>query len=108
MHEVLVNRLGGLSLPRKSVVRLTDRADMTLDVYRGRKTTIQQQQQQQQRFVFSQAMDSETTTFQFVGNFIRKEVDSVPVACKDERLAAGLKLQAPPRQGIARPVNVRR
>ena len=44
MHEVLVNHLGGLSLPRKSVVRLTDRPDMTLDVYRGRKTTIQQQQ----------------------------------------------------------------
>ena len=42
MHEVLVNRLGGLSLPRKSVVRLTDRPDMTLDVYCGRKTTIQQ------------------------------------------------------------------
>ena len=42
MHEVLVNRLGGLSLPRKSVVRLTDRHNMTLDVYRGRKTTIQQ------------------------------------------------------------------
>ena len=41
MHEVLVNRLGGLSLPRKSVVRLTDRPDMTLDVYRGHKTTIQ-------------------------------------------------------------------
>ena len=38
VHEVLVNRLGGLSLPRKSVVRLTDRPDMTLDVYRGRKT----------------------------------------------------------------------
>ena len=36
MHEVLVNRLGGLSLPRKSVVRLTNRPDMTLDVYRGR------------------------------------------------------------------------
>ena len=45
MHEVLVNRLGGLSLPRKSVVRLTDRPDMTLDVYRGRKTTMQQQGQ---------------------------------------------------------------
>ena len=45
VHEVLVNRLGGLSLPRKTVVRLTDRPDMTLDVYRGRKTTIQQQQQ---------------------------------------------------------------
>ena len=39
MHEVLVNRLGGLSLPRKSVVRLTDRPNITLDVYRGRKTT---------------------------------------------------------------------
>ena len=41
MHEVLVNCLGGLSLLRKSVVRLTDRPNMTLDVYRGRKTTIQ-------------------------------------------------------------------
>ena len=45
VHEVLVNRLRGLSLPGKSVVRLTDRFDMTLDVYRGRKTTMQQQQQ---------------------------------------------------------------
>ena len=45
VHEVLVNRFGGLSLPRKSVVRLTDRPDMTLDVCRGRKTTMQQQQQ---------------------------------------------------------------
>ena len=44
MHEVLVNRLGGLSLPRKSVVRLTDRPGMTLDVYRGRKTTTNKQQ----------------------------------------------------------------
>ena len=34
VHEVLVNRLGGLSLSRKSVVRLTDRPDMTVDVYR--------------------------------------------------------------------------
>ena len=42
MHEVLVNRLGGLSLPRKNVVRLTDRPDMTLDVYHGRKTINQQ------------------------------------------------------------------
>ena len=33
MHEVLINRLGGLSLPRKSVVRLTVRPDMNLDVY---------------------------------------------------------------------------
>ena len=43
MHEVLVNHLGGLSLPRKSVVMLTDCPDMTIDVYRGGKTTIQQQ-----------------------------------------------------------------
>ena len=52
MHEVLVNRLGGLSLPRKSVVRLTDRPDMTVDVYCGRKTTMQQQQQQSSEPVF--------------------------------------------------------
>ena len=43
VHKVLVNRSGGLSLPRKSVVRLTDHPDMTLDVYPGRKTTTQQQ-----------------------------------------------------------------
>ena len=42
MREVLVNRLGGLSLPRKSVVGLTDSPDMILDVYRGRKSTTQQ------------------------------------------------------------------
>ena len=39
MHEVLVNRLGGLSLPRKSVARLTDCPDMTLAIYGGRKIT---------------------------------------------------------------------
>ena len=50
MHEVLVNRLGGLSLRRKSVVRLTDRPDMTIDVYRGRKTTMQQQQRLSMKF----------------------------------------------------------
>ena len=45
VQEVLVYRLGGLRLlPRKCVVRLTNRPDMTLDVYRGRKTTAQQQQ----------------------------------------------------------------
>ena len=45
VHEVLVNRLGGLNLPRKSGVRLSDRPNMNLDVYRGRKATQQQQQQ---------------------------------------------------------------
>ena len=43
VHEVLVKRLG-LSLPRKSVVRLTDRPEMTLDIFRWRKTTTRQQQ----------------------------------------------------------------
>ena len=38
VHRVLVNHLG-LSLPRKSVARLTDHPYMTLDVYRGHKTT---------------------------------------------------------------------
>ena len=41
MHEVLVNRLGGLSLPRKIVVRLIECPDKTVAVYRGCKT-IQQ------------------------------------------------------------------
>ena len=35
VHWVLVNSLIGLSLPRKSVVRLTDRPNMTLAVDRG-------------------------------------------------------------------------
>ena len=39
VHEVLVNCLGGLSLPRKSVGRLTDHPDLALDVYCGCKTT---------------------------------------------------------------------
>ena len=43
MHEILVNSLGGLSLPRKSVVRLTGCPNMTLAVYSRRKTTTQQQ-----------------------------------------------------------------
>ena len=36
VHWVLVNHLGGLSLPRKSVVRLTDSPAMTIAVYCGR------------------------------------------------------------------------
>ena len=44
MHKVLVNPLGALSLPRKSVIRLTDHPDMAFDVYNGDKTTTQQQQ----------------------------------------------------------------
>ena len=42
--EVLVNWIAGLSLSRKSVVRSTDHPDMTINVYRGHKTTQQQQQ----------------------------------------------------------------
>ena len=41
---ILVNRLGGPSLPRKSLVTLTDRPNMTSSaVYHGRKTTTTQQ-----------------------------------------------------------------
>ena len=71
MHEVLVNRLGGLSLPRKSVVRLTDRPDRTLDVYRGRKTTPQQQY-----FLFSITKQSKTESRMgccYEGNHIDRE-----------------------------------
>ena len=39
MHEVLGNHLGGLSLPRKSVVRLTDHPDVTLALYCGCNNT---------------------------------------------------------------------
>ena len=39
VHEVLVNRLGSLSLPRKSVVRLNDRPDMTTNVNNNTTTT---------------------------------------------------------------------
>ena len=42
VQEILVYHFGGLSLPRKSVLRLTDRSDMIMDVDRGSKTTNQQ------------------------------------------------------------------
>ena len=45
MHEVLVNRVGGLSLLRKSVVRLTDRPDMTLAVNVKQQHNTQQQEE---------------------------------------------------------------
>ena len=45
MHKVLVKHLGGLRLPRKSVVRLTDSPNMTKAVYCGSKSTTTQQQQ---------------------------------------------------------------
>ena len=68
MHEVLVNRLGGLSLPRKSVVRLTDRPEMTLDVYRGRKTTIQQQQQHRD-------LEAQASTYMLLFNIFSSELN---------------------------------
>ena len=51
MHKVLVNRLGGLSLTRKSVVRLTDRSDMASDVYRGRKTKKKKKKKKKQELL---------------------------------------------------------
>ena len=43
VHLVLVNCLGGLCLPRNSVVRLNDLPDMTIDVYHGLKKIKQEQ-----------------------------------------------------------------
>ena len=74
MHEVLVNRLGGLSLPRKSVVRLTDRPDMTLDVYRGRKTTKQQQQQHWRRHLTSRILLSASVYSQSPSKIASKDI----------------------------------
>ena len=41
VHLVVVNSLGGLRLPRNSVVRLTDRPEMTITVYLGRRAKTQ-------------------------------------------------------------------
>ena len=66
----MVNRSGGQSLPRKSVVRLTDRPDMTLDVYSGRKTTIQQQQQPNEAYILKLTdLDGCSTDVKFLGHF---------------------------------------
>ena len=61
MHEVLVNRLAGLSLPRKSVVRLTDRPDMTLDVYRGLQINKSNQQPISSDLIFLLCLVSQLT-----------------------------------------------
>ena len=42
MHEVLVDRLGGLSLPGRGVVGLADRPGVALGVCRGRGAAVQQ------------------------------------------------------------------
>ena len=51
MHLVLVNHLGGLSLPRNSVVKLTNAPDMIIVVYLGRLARTQQQQPTLVRFI---------------------------------------------------------
>ena len=71
MHEVLVHRLGGLGLSRKSVVRLTDRPDMTLDVYRGRKTTIRR-------------LRRDLTGFSCIYSHVRSEVSRCWGVCMGE------------------------
>ena len=48
------------------MVRLTDRPDMILDVYRGRKTTTQQPQQQRKRIVDTDVVNDVTDTRQGV------------------------------------------
>ena len=40
MHLALVNRLGGLSLSRNSVVKLTDRPNMTIAAYNNNITPL--------------------------------------------------------------------
>ena len=78
MHEVLVNRLGGLSLPRKSLVRLTDRPDMTLDVYRGRKTTIQYKQCEMEHMsaIFAQILTGPLASLEETWQHVHKTLKS--------------------------------
>ena len=68
MHEVLVNRLGGLSLPRKSVVKLTDRLDMIVDDYCGRnkKKTLQCLKSKWFRMVSVQILLEQTLCFMHI------------------------------------------
>ena len=77
MHEVLVNRLGGLSLPRKSVVRLTDRPDMTLDVYRGRKTTQIKCENEAQQYTENQGGMSKRPAVMFVDYYYKVETPTL-------------------------------
>ena len=77
MHEVLVNRLGGLSLLRKSVVRLTDCPDMTIDVYRGRKTTTQQQCIIICQFLKWQYVERLKSVFRFINCTFYKENEQI-------------------------------
>ena len=84
VHEVLVNRLGGLSLPRKSVVRLTDRPDMTLDVYRGRKTTIQPTKQVLLPFFSFLYKGIFVTPFRTVKLFHKDDSNVGPDCCHEE------------------------
>ena len=63
MHEILVNRLRGLSLPKKRVVKLTDRPNITIAVYRGRKTTKQQSEVAKILDEIKTDNDSEINTF---------------------------------------------
>ena len=53
VHQVLVNRLRGLSLSKKSVVRLTDRPDMTIAVYRGCKQQQNNKNTLKQSFLYT-------------------------------------------------------
>ena len=76
VHEVLVNRLRGLSLPRKSVVRLTDRPDMTLDVYRGRKTTMQQTQSSLNTMALCWMLNCRISS-SFVKTFSKKQITNL-------------------------------
>ena len=60
-------------MPRKSVVRLTDRPDMTLDVYRGRKTTMQQQYKQLRNTVTKEIRKSKQEYFDKLETLINTE-----------------------------------
>ena len=50
VQEVLVNPLGGLSVPKKSVVRLNDPPNMTIDAYCGCKTITTNSYNNKQQF----------------------------------------------------------
>ena len=63
------------------MVRLTDRPDMTLDVYRGRKTTIQQQRVVTSKVVISTYQIVVRDSSKFDTFFCCNAFQSKPIQC---------------------------
>ena len=83
------------------MVRLTDRPDMTLDVYCGRKTTMQQQQQQLGKNINFHFLQKSVRTNPFLEPFCARKVENGIVynfGLSERRLVGCFGLNGPLRQ----------